>query len=128
MQNGSNPSSKLVISNDFSSCLIEINKNTDICEFYQKIISHYHNLESVKLYYYEGYSKEKLYVSNEEEYVTANKKCIDFFYLCPQNTNNVDNDKNDYLKYHSVIIFSPIRLLNTKENNEKKKGNGNLFF
>ena len=121
MQNGGNPSSKLVISNDFSSCLIEINKNTDICEFYQKIISHYHNLESVKLYYYEGYSKEKLYVSNEEEYVTANKKCIDFFYLCPQNTNNVDNDKNDYLKYHSVIIFSPIRLLNTKENNEKRK-------
>ena len=112
-------SSKLVISNDSSSYLIEINKDTDIGEFYQKILFKYPNLNSIKLYYYEGYSLEKLYVSNEEEYITANKKCIEYFYLCPENSNN--NNNNDYLKYHSVAIFSPIRLLNTKENNEKRK-------
>ena len=112
-------SSKLVISNDSSSYLIEINKDTDIGEFYQKILFKYPNLNSIKLYYYEGYSLEKLYVSNEEEYITANKKCIEYFYLCPENSNN--NNNNDYFKYHSVAIFSPIRLLNTKENNEKRK-------
>ena len=120
MQLTNNASSlKIVISNDSSSYLIEINKDTDIGEFYQKILFKYPNLNSIKLYYYEGYSLEKLYVSNEEEYITANKKCIEYFYLCPENSNN--NNNNDYFKYHSVAIFSPIRLLNTKENNEKRK-------
>jgi len=120
LTNNSLSSSKLVISNDSSSYLIEINKDTDIGEFYQKVIFKYPNLNSIKLYYYEGYSSEKLYVSNEEEYIKANKKCIEYFYLCPENSNN-NNNKTDYLKYHSVAIFSPIRLLNTKENNEKRK-------
>ena len=123
MQNVNNNSSKIVISNDSSSCLIAINKDTNIGEFYEKIISLYPNIDNVRLYYYEGYSKEKLYVTNEEEYVKANKKCIEYFYLCPKNSdNNINNNsKNDYLKYHSVAIFSPIRLLNTKEINEKRK-------
>ena len=120
LSNNASSSSKLVISNDSSSYLIEINKDTDIGEFYQEIIFKYPNLNSIKLYYYEGYSKEKLYISNEEEYIKANKKCIEYFYLCPENSNNNNNNK-DYLKYHSVAIFSPIRLLNTKENNEKRK-------
>ena len=121
LTNNASSSSKLVISNDSSSYLIEINKDTDIGDFYQKVIFKYPNLNSIKLYYYEGYSREKLYVSNEEEYIKANKKCIEYFYLCPENSNNNNNNKTDYLKYHSVVIFSPIRLLNTKENNEKRK-------
>ena len=121
LSNNASSSSKLVISNDSSSYLIEINKDTDIGEFYQKILFKYPNLNSIKLYYYEGYSQEKLYVSNEEEYIKANKKCIEYFYLCPENSNDNNNNNKDYLKYHSVAIFSPIRLLNTKENNEKRK-------
>ena len=113
----SNHSSLIVISNDNSSHLININKDTKIGEFYQQIILQFPNLNNMKLFYYEGYSHNKLYVSNEQEYITANKKCIEYFYLC----SDEENDKIDYLKYHSVIIFSPIKLLNKQENNEKRK-------
>ena len=113
----SNHTSLIVISNDNSSHLININKDTKIGEFYQQIILQFPNLNNMKLFYYEGYSHNKLYVSNEQEYITANKKCIEYFYLC----SDEENDKIDYLKYHSVIIFSPIKLLNKQENNEKRK-------
>ena len=113
----SNHTSLIVISNDNSSHLININKDTKIGEFYQQIILQFPNLNNMKLFYYEGYSHNKLYVSNEQEYITANKKCIEYFYLCSEE----ENDKIDYLKYHSVIIFSPIKLLNKQENNEKRK-------
>ena len=116
MENLNNTAS-IVISSDNSSRLIFINKDTNIGDFYQKIISEFPNLNSMKLFYYEGYSHNKLYVSNEQEYITANKKCIEYFYLCSEE----ENDKIDYLKYHSVIIFSPIKLLNKQENNEKRK-------
>ena len=116
MENLNNTAS-IVISSDNSSRLIFINKDTNIGDFYQKIISKFPNLNSMKLFYYEGYSHNKLYVSNEQEYITANKKCIEYFYLCSEE----ENDKIDYLKYHSVIIFSPIKLLNKQENNEKRK-------
>ena len=112
-----NSQAKLVISSDSSSRLIRIDKNTKIGDFYQKIILQFPNLDSYKLFYYEGYSNNKLYVTNEQEYVTANKKGIEYFYLC----SNVENDKIDYLKYHSVIVFSPIQILNNEENNEKRK-------
>ena len=113
----SNHTSLIVISNDNSSHLININKDTKIGEFYQQIILQFPNLNNMKLFYYEGYSHNKLYVSNEQEYITANKKCIEYFYLC----SDEENDKIDYLKYHSVIVFSPIKLLNKQENNEKRK-------
>ena len=115
-----NGNSLLVISNDKTSQLIEINENTNIGDFYQKIILKFPNINNMKLFYYEGYSHNKLYVSNEQEYVTANKKCIEYFYLCPENSYE-ENDKIDYLKYHSVLIFSPIKKLNSDENNQKRK-------
>ena len=119
MENQNN-TSILVISNDYSSHVIHVNKNTNIGEFYQKIISVFPQVNNIKLFYYEGYSYNKLYVSNEQEYVTANKKCIEYFYLCNDNSDE-GNDKIDYLKYHSVIVFSPIKKLNREENNEKRK-------
>ena len=120
MLNVNNNSSLIVISKDNSSSLIQLDKNTNLGDFYQKIFANFPNINNIKLFYYEGYSHNKLYVSNEQEYVTANKKCIEYFYLCPDNSNE-ENDNIDYLKYHSVIVFSPIKLLNKKENNEKRK-------
>ena len=58
-----NGNASLVISNDNSSQLIQINENTNIGDFYQKIILKFPNINSVKLFYYEGYSHNKLYVS-----------------------------------------------------------------
>ena len=118
---GQNNTSLLVISDDNSSRLIEINKDTNLIDFYQKILSQFPNLNNMKLFYYEGYSHNKLYISNESEYVTANKKCIEYFYLCSDSSNLDNNDKIDYLKYHSVIVFSPIKILNKEENKEKRK-------
>ena len=120
MENQNNTAS-LVISNDSSSHLIYVDKNTDLGGFYQQIILQFPKQNNIKLFYYEGYSHNKLYVSNEQEYVTANKKCIEYFYLCSDKSNIEDNDKIDYLKYHSVIAFSPIKKLNKEKNNEERK-------
>ena len=73
----------------------------------------------MQLFYYEGYSPEKLYVRNEKEFITAMKKGIEYFYFCYHSSNS---GVIDYLKYHSVFIFSPIGLLNSQiQINERKK-------
>ena len=121
-----NEESSIVVSNDETSKIIKIGKKTQLQDFYQKILNVFPTSENMKLFYFEGYSHEKLFVSNEEEYIIGNKKGIEYFYFCSNNSNNENGNNNinyiDYLKYHSVIIFSPIKLLNLQEqNNERKK-------
>ena len=121
--NNNNEASSIVVSNDTTSKKIKVDKNTKLENFYQLIINKFNqnNKFNMNLFYYEGYSHEKLFISNEKEYVIANKKGIEYFYFCSDSSNN--NDKySDYLKYHSVIIFSPIKILNHEyQNNERKK-------
>ena len=104
MLNVNNNSSLIVISKDNSSSLIQLDKNTNLGDFYQKIFANFPNINNIKLFYYEGYSHNKLYVSNEQEYVTANKKCIEYFYLCPDNSNE-ENDNIDYHFLHSFLFL-----------------------
>ena len=112
-------SSFIVVSNDSTSKKIKINKNTDLGEFYAEILSNFPELDNMKLFYFEGYLKEKFLISNEEEYVIANKKGIEYFYICGNNNNN---DIIDFLKYYSVIVFSPVKSLNsTLQINDRKK-------
>ena len=111
--------SSIVVSNDLTSKKININKNTNLASFYSEIISNFPELEDMKLFYFEGYLKEKFIISNEEEYVIANKKGIEYFYICG---NKKNNDTIDYLKYYSVILFSPVKSLNkTFQINDRKK-------
>ena len=118
--------SSIVVSNDTISKIIRINKNTKIENFYQQLINKFPPSDNYdfRLFYYEGYSHKKQYVTNEKEYVIANKKGIEYFYFCSNNDsiiNDIDLDM-DYLKYYSVIIFSPIILLNNEyQNNQRKK-------
>ena len=121
-----NISSSIVVSNDTISKIIRINKNTKIENFYQQLINEFPPSDNYdfRLFYYEGYSHKKQYVTKEEEYVIANKKGIEYFYFCSNNDTNInDIDLDmDYLKYYSVIIFSPIILLNNEyQNNQRKK-------
>ncbi len=118
--------SSIVVSNDKMSKIIYINKNTKIQNFYQQIISAFYpsKISNFKLFYYEGYSHKKQYITNKEEYITANKKGIEYFYFCSNNDsiiNDIDLDI-DFLKYYSVIIFTPISPLNSEfQNNQRKK-------
>ena len=120
--------SSIVVSNDTISKIIRINKNTKMENFYQQRINKFPPSDNYdfRLFYYEGYSHKKQYVTKEEEYVIANKKGIEYFYFCSNNDANINiNDIDldmDYLKYYSVIIFSPIILLNNEyQNNQRKK-------
>ena len=110
------------ISNDNLSRLIKINNNKiTLGDFYQQIINKcpLTNSFNMQLFYYEGYSPQKLYVRNEKEFITAMKKGIEYFYFCYHSSNS---GVIDYLKYHSVFIFSPIGLLNSQiQINERKK-------
>ena len=94
-----NNSSLIVISDDNYSYLIQVDKDTNLASFYNQILLKFPNLDSMKLFYYEGYSHNKLYITNENEYITANKKCIEYFYTCSDNSNIDDTNKIDYLKY-----------------------------
>ena len=117
----SNEASSVVVSNDETSKKIKIDKNTKLEDFYQLIINVFPPSDNynMRLFYYEGYFHEKFYVSTENEYVIANKKGIEYFYFCSNNSN--DNDNYDYIKYYSVIIFSPIKTLNKEYQNEERK-------
>ena len=118
--------SSIVVSNDTISKIIRINKNTKIENFYQQLKNEFPPSDNYdfRLFYYEGYSHKKQYVTNEKEYVIANKKGIEYFYFCSNNDsiiNDIDLDM-DFLKYYSVIIFSPMLLLNNEyQNNQRKK-------
>ena len=116
-----NEASSIVVSNDETSKRIKIDKNTKLEDFYQLIINAFPPSDNynMNLFYYEGYSHEKSYVSTEKDYVKANKKGIEYFYFCPNNSNN--NENYDYIKYYSVIIFSPIKILNQEYQNEERK-------
>ena len=112
-------SSYIVVSNDLTSKKIKVNKNTNIVEFYTEISNNFPNLNNMKLFYFEGYLKEKFLITNEEEYVIANKKGIEYFYTCGDKNNN---DIFDFLKYYSVIVFSPVKSLNNIfQINDRKK-------
>ena len=116
-----NEASSIVVSNDETSKRIKIDKNTKLEDFYQLIINAFPPSDNynMNLFYYEGYSHEKSYVSTEKDYVKANKKGIEYFYFCSNNSNN--NENYDYIKYYSVIIFSPIKILNQEYQNEERK-------
>ena len=111
-------SSYIVVSNDSTSKKIKINKRTNLNEFYSEILDKFPELDDMKLFYFEGYLKEKFLITNEEEYVIANKKGIEYFYICGNNSNDII----DFLKYYSVIVFSPVKSLNnTFQINDRKK-------
>ena len=120
--NNNNEASSVVVSNDETSKKIKVDKNTKLENFYQLIINEFPQINNynMNLFYYEGYSHGKLFISNEKEYVTANKKGIEYFYFC-SNSSNSNDQYNDYLKYHSVIIFSPIKTLNQEYQNKERK-------
>ena len=111
--------SAVVVSNDSTSKLININKDTELQTFYQEISLQFPNIEDYRLFYFEGYSMKKYLITNEEEFIIANKKGIEFFYLCGNNSNN---DFIDYLRYYSVMLFCPIKRLNNNfQISERKK-------
>ena len=120
-------SSFVVVSDDNLSKKIKIFKNTNFSDFYQKILEYFPQAFNYikRLFYFEAYSHEKRIITNEEEYIIANKKCIEFFYFCANYSNNClihdDMENTDYLKYHSVILFTPIKIVNTEEQKNAKK-------
>ena len=120
-------SSFVVVSDDNLSKKIKIFKNTNFSDFYQKILEYFPRAFNYikRLFYFEAYSHEKRIITNEEEYIIANKKCIEFFYFCANYSNNClmndDMENTDYLKYHSVILFTPIKIVNTEEQKNAKK-------
>ena len=119
-----NEASSIIVSNDETSKKIKIDKNTKLEDFYQRIINVFPPSDNynMNLFYYEAYSHEKFFISNEKEYVTANKKGIEYFYFCSNSYNNNDNGEFiDYLKYYSVIIFAPIKILNREFQNVQRK-------
>ena len=125
-----NGASFVVVSDDHFSKKVKIYKNTNFADFYQKILGYFPQAYNYaqRLFYYEAYSHDKRIITNEEEYIIANKKCIEFFYFCPNYSNyclmNDDIENANYLKYHSVILFTPIKIVNTEDQkNAKKKMN-----
>jgi len=120
--------SLIVVSNDHSSKEIKISKNTKFEDFKKKILNKFNLPEdfNIKLFYFEAYSHDLFFISKDEEYVTANRKSIEYFYLCSPNEDYSQNNDEikyyNYLKYYSVIIFSPIKILNSEnQNNQRKK-------
>ena len=129
--NNSEIASIVVVSNDNLSKKIKVSKTTHMENFFEQILNEFPDFNR-KLFYYEAYSQDLFVIEKEEEYVTANKKSIEYFYLC---SNDVDYKSKDeilknynYLKYYSVIIFSPIKVLNTEfQNIQRKKMQMNLI-
>ena len=115
--------SSVVVSNDETSKILFVDKNTKLENFYQQIINKFHfNNYNLKIYYYEGYSHEKYFITTEKEYVIANKKGVEYFYFCSNDSEISNNAEDiDYIKYYSVIIFSPIKKLNSEYQNEQRK-------
>ena len=63
--------------------------------------------------------KEKFIITNEKDYIIANKKGIEYFYL---SENKQSSNLLNYLKYYSVILFSPVKILNKEfQINDRKK-------
>ena len=125
--NNETGSSFVVVSDDNFSKKIKIFKNTNFSDFYQKILEYFPQAFNYikRLFYFEAYSHEKRIITNEEEYIIANKKCIELFYFCANYSNNClihdDMENTDYLKYHSVILFTPIKIVNTEDQKNAKK-------
>ena len=120
--------SLIVVSNDNLSKEIKISKNTNYEDFKKKILNKFNLSDDfmLKLFYFEAYSHDLFFITKDEEYVTANRKSIEYFYLCSPNEDYSSNNNNikyyNYLKYYSVIIFSPIKILNSEnQNNQRKK-------
>ena len=116
--------SNIVVSNDNISKIIKIGKNTNIGDFYQQIFNQFPNSDDLELkfFYFEGYSKEKHYIINQKDYVIANRKGIEYFYFCSNdNLLNENNDFYDFLKYYSVVIFSPLKKLNNEYQKKERK-------
>ena len=125
--NNNNIFSIVIVSNDKLSKKIKVSKSTKIENFYQQIINLFPQSENlnIKLFYYEGYSHQIYLIEKEEDYITANKKGIEYFYLCSNDSDyssiNEDMNNYNYLKYYSVIIFSPIKMLNSVFQNIQRK-------
>ena len=122
-----NAFSYIVVSNDDFSKKIKVYKNTNFDQFYQNLLDNFPRAFNYfkKLFYYEAYSHEKMIITNEDEFIKANNKCIEFFYFCPNYSDyclqHDDEENTDYLKYHSVLIFTPIKIVNTEEQKNQKK-------
>ena len=129
--NNTQIASIVVVSNDNLSKKIKVSKTTNMDNFFEQILNEFPDFNK-KLFYYEAYSDELFLIQKEEEYVTANKKSIEYFYLCSNDINYKSKDEElknyNYLKYYSVIIFSPIKVLNTEfQNKQRKKMQMNLI-
>ena len=122
-----NEVSYVIVSDDHFSKKIKLYKNTNFSDFYQNVLNLFPRAFNYfkKLFYYEAYSHNKSEITNDEQFIVANKKCIEFFYFCPNYSNyclqNDDEDNANYLKYHSVILFSPIEIVNTEDQKKVKK-------
>ena len=85
----------VVVSNDNLSKKIKVSKTTHMENFFEQILNEFQDFNR-KLFYYEAYSQDLFVIENEEEYVKANKKSIEYFYLC---SNDVDyKSKDEILK------------------------------
>ena len=97
--------SLIVVSNDKLSKEIKISKNTRFEDFKRKIINKFNLPDdfNIKLFYFEAYSHDLFFISKDEEYVTANRKSIEYFYLCSPNEDySSNNDNIKYYNYHSI--------------------------
>ena len=129
MEEGNNNiASYIIVSDDNYSKKVPVYKSTNFDDFYTQILNLFPKSFNYKrqFFYYEGYSHEKNNISNDKEFIIANRKNIDYLYFCPNYSNyclmNEDEENNDYLKYHSVITFCPIEILNTEfQNNQRKE-------
>ena len=131
MEGNNNIFSTVVVSNDNLSTKIKVSNSTNLASFYEQIIKQFYknnnNNINLKLFYFEGYSHKIYFIKEIGEYVIANKKGIEYFYLSNDDydNNSLYNEEREniyYMKYHSVILFSPIKILNTQfQNNQRKK-------
>ena len=118
MDDNNNTFSFIVVSDDNLSKKFPVKRSTLYSNFYNLIMKYFNqNIYNLKFFYFEAYSHNKVFISNEKEFVIANKKSIEYLYFYPYQSNDIINEEDnyyDYLKYHSVLVFSPIKLLNTE--------------
>ena len=102
----------VVVSNDELSKTIKINQNTNFQNFLEQIENQFpeNNNFIKKLFYYEAYSHDLNVISNEEEYVKANKKSIEYFYFCTNDFATLNNNE-DFKNFNYIFIFALMILL-----------------
>ena len=102
---------RIVVSDGRCSKIIKINNSTNFEMFKEKIKNEFYlnDVSNMSLFYYELYSDEKKIIKNEEDYIIANKKGIEYLsFIMDSFGNYLDGTGDkiyDYLIYHSIIVF-----------------------